>query len=191
MKYNPIPQPEFYKFNTAPVDLEMHTKILNTIRAKTGLSDDAAEHDDGIITDYWIAKKNRIPAEIEQERINLWYEYFMYHNHENLKYIIDNHQADNFTAINIWTQITTGNAWHPPHDHGIPQDLSFCWYLKFDAEAGHRGTSFWHGHTDFSHEFTPVEGDIYFWPSHLQHYQPPSFSNEPRIILSGNLMAEI
>lgn len=91
-----------------------------------------------------------------------------------------------------WIQTTKDSMCHRIHNHG-PLGYSAVCYLKFNPEV-HQPTHFvgpFHNiSTGNINQFVPKgvgEGSLIFFPSMINHFTVPSFSEEERTILSFNL----
>ena len=97
-----------------------------------------------------------------------------------------------------WVNYMKKGEFNPPHNHdGI---LSFVLFLQIPDELKkenkkYNGTSMGAGSIDFrtgisapnSHSFFPKEGDIFIFPSTLEHWVFPFKSDVERVSVSGNL----
>tara|TARA_R110002020_G_scaffold98125_1_gene233798 strand:- start:624 stop:1223 length:600 start_codon:yes stop_codon:yes gene_type:complete len=97
-----------------------------------------------------------------------------------------------------WVNYMKKGEFNPPHSHdGI---LSFVLFLQIPDELKkenkkYNGTSMGAGSIEFrtgtlalnSHSFFPKEGDLFIFPSNLEHWVYPFKSNVERISVSGNL----
>jgi hypothetical protein len=196
MKFYPLSQPPFYYGNN-PANLEEFLGLWNYVQSMKW----AQQDDQGIISDYWDWKltDDMTPlrtGEQDQQRKELWWNLFTKHNKELIRELFGSKERQNpasaIDMVNIWVQESSGGTWHNPHDHGASNGWSFVWYLKFDSKAGHKGTEFYSPFNLASWMLEDKQeikqGDVLIWPSNIIHAQPPSFTEEPRIIMSGNLI---
>tara|TARA_R110000824_G_scaffold89166_1_gene218839 strand:- start:150 stop:749 length:600 start_codon:yes stop_codon:yes gene_type:complete len=101
-----------------------------------------------------------------------------------------------------WVNYMEAGDFNPPHNHD--GELSFVLFLKVPDKLKKeneefKGTSIGPGAIEFrvarsdakrsidGHEFFPTEGDIFIFPSHLEHWVYPFKSKITRISVSGNL----
>jgi len=103
-----------------------------------------------------------------------------------------------------WVNYMKAGDFNPPHNHS--DVLSFVLFLKVPNELKKenkkfKGKSIGPGGIDFrialghqqgtysidSNKFFPEEGDIFIFPSHLEHWVYPFRSKGTRISISGNL----
>jgi len=121
-------------------------------------------------------------------------------------------EETNFNCTNLplltmkssWVNYMVDGEFNPPHNHGGV--LSFVLYLKVPDKLKKenekfKGKSIGPGGIDFrialgrqegmlsrdSNKFFPEEGDLFIFPSHLEHWVCPFKSKVTRISVSGNL----
>ena len=89
-----------------------------------------------------------------------------------------------------WCQLYKKNQEHAIHNHGA-LGYSFVCYIEFNPEF-HKPTTFISPFNNFGngttlyHTPNAREGNIIFFPSVILHESTKNFSDEERIILSGN-----
>lgn len=110
---------------------------------------------------------------------------------QEIKLFLDFFEFSEHKIIITWFQTTISGQHHPIHNHGSSGYTAVC-YIDYD-ESVHEPTKFI---APFNHfirgdtlHFNPEnikEGSIVFFPSVINHYAPPNFTNVPRTILSIN-----
>jgi hypothetical protein len=188
MKIKPFEDVSMYFFNVTP-DVDQYWKIFNHLIKLEKM--EIRQHD-GIVTDFWTNHTE-------------WDQYVSSSINSCLDFVVKDinkkvygWSTDNGTGI--WTQITRESITHQLHNHSNTSEngtqWSFIWYIEVEEKLGHRGTLFYNKydpkdeHIEKEYdmfEAEPKTGNLYFWPADLWHEQPPSFSYDKRIVLSGNL----
>ena len=111
------------------------------------------------------------------------------------------------TMQSAWVNYMTAGDFNPPHNHDGA--LSFVLFLKVPDELKkeneeYSGNSIGPGGIEFrtallkepkeyhysidSNQFFPIEGEIFIFPAHLEHWVYPFKSKVTRVSLSGNLV---
>ena len=111
------------------------------------------------------------------------------------------------TMQSAWVNYMTAGDFNPPHNHDGA--LSFVLFLKVPDELKKeneefKGNSIGPGGIEFriallkeskeyhysidSNQFLPIEGEIFIFPAHLEHWVYPFKSKVTRISISGNLV---
>ena len=123
-----------------------------------------------------VEKHNKEIDEILSEEIKIFLDFFKFIDHK---------------IIITWFQTTVKGQHHPVHNHGSSGYTAVC-YIDYDdtihqptqflAPFNHfiRGDSLYYNPEDIK------EGSIVFFPSVINHYAPPNFTDVPRTILSIN-----
>jgi len=128
--------------------------------------------------------------------------YFMCFLDTQRKYLQDNStMPEQIQYGNMWINFQEAGEFNPPHRHSM--DLSFIVCLDMPSEvieenksytglsSGPGAISFHYGEMDkiqlHSHQFLPLKGDMFLFPSTLRHTVFPFQSNATRITLSGNI----
>lgn len=167
-----------------------------------------------IVIDGWSDKKRRLMSLYEQESVE---RVDASDDMENLytSFYVSNEKTENFNKNvykilqeeihffaqelgfkecilnNSWFQKYENQDHHAIHTHGT-LGFSFVCYVKYNPNY-HKPTTFIAPFLSFidgncQHHHPDVnEGNILFFPSAIMHYAPPNKTNEPRVILSGNL----
>ena len=76
-----------------------------------------------------------------------------------------------------------------PHDHG-PEGLSFCYYLNSPEDSGDFEFNHDCPNYKFHYKFKPRVGELFVFPSYLQHQASANESNENRYSFAGNARSE-
>ena len=187
LKIEPFNRLYFYHFNCSP-NIEQYEKIVTWERNEKIMVTDG----EGIETDYHFACRSSCDVpHLIQQRHYLWNDYIDICCGDKMQEMLKETNFQNLNLQTIWTQITSGKTWHGPHDHGAGNDgtnWSFVYFVDVDKESGHEGTMFSNpADSGDCFQAEPKAGNMYLWPSNILHYQPPSFCEKPRKIISGNI----
>ena len=158
----------------------LETRDWNNKRTKLFdiLNSNSLSDNDGVQTDFFKSKsyENEV-YEILQEELNLFKTEFNFSKIE---------------IINSWFEVASNTEYHPIHNHAFSH-YSFVCYMKYD-EIFHTPTQFISPFNNFLTNsvmrYSPSnisEGSIIFFPSMISHFTEPNFSQESRIVISGNL----
>ena len=112
---------------------------------------------------------------------------------KKFKEVLFSNQLDiSIDISSFWFQISSNGQYHDVHNHG-PEGYSSVCFLDFD-EKHHKPTNFIAPFNNcltgatLTYEPKDVkEGSLIFFPSVINHYAPPNYSDVPRMILSFNL----
>lgn len=111
---------------------------------------------------------------------------------EEIKNFLSHLNYDNYEFLNGWFQCASKCGFHGVHNHG-PLGYSSVCFVNYD-ENEHTPTTFVAPFFDFIMGDTILyqpnnitEGSIIFFPSIINHFTEPNFSNIERLIVSFNL----
>ena len=88
-------------------------------------------------------------------------------------------------TIHSWVNINEKGNWNFPHNH-IGTDLSGVYYVKVPKDSG-QIVFFDPRKIESAMGVQPVEGNLFMFPSYLEHMVTPSESNETRISIAFNI----
>jgi hypothetical protein len=188
LKIEPFNRTYFFHLNCTP-NLEQYEKIVTWQRNEKIMIKGA----DGIETDYHFASSDPFDdrPDLVKQREHLWNDYIDICCGDKLQEMLKETGYQHLRLVTLWTQITEGKSWHAPHDHGSMEDgrnWSFVYFVDVDADAGHKGTTFMNpANYDNQFQVEAKTGNMFLWPSNIIHFQPPSFIEKPRKIISGNV----
>jgi len=88
-------------------------------------------------------------------------------------------------SITSWANVNEKGNWNFPHNH-IGTDLSGVYYVKVPKDSG-QIVFFDPRKIESAMGVQPVEGNLFMFPSYLEHMVTPSESNETRISIAFNI----